>query len=231
MTFDDFMNRNITVKVEVYIVAKWGFYGFVFASIMSLVVTHFILYCHRMVIYSRSNNIEEAVNENGEQESIENGTLHNGDNGKVAIANLFPRRSHYGEKLFSLTSLVASFALLLSGACVLMFTFRYSIGSKKFQENFSLATIGIKVPQVSRYNPKRFGVRWMQLLYFILAIAAPLWNLILLFVLFFIPMQKRIQRHLLFLCEVTFAWGAAEVFIISAIFSVFQIPKFGTGTS
>jgi len=216
--------------VEVFIEPQWGFYGFVFASIMSLVVTHLILYRHRMVIYDKSGNLVEFDSKAQDRNSVENGTTHTDDNNEEETTNsLFPRRLYSNEKVFCLASLAASFALLLSGACVLMFTFNYSIGSKKLQEKFSLATIGIKVPQVSRYNPNRFGVRWIQIMYYILSIAAPLWNLILLFILYFIPMRKAIQRRLLFLCEVTFAWGAAEVFIISAIFSVFQIPKFGTG--
>lgn len=218
------------VLIEVFVVPKWGFYGFVFASIMSLLVTHFILYRHRLVIYDRRLHAEETLNHSQGQDCVENGTSNNDDNDDDIPNSLFPRRSHIKSKLVALASLLTSFALLLSGACVLMFTFAYSIGSKKSQEEFSLVMVGIKVPQVSRYSPKRFGVRWMQIMYFILSIAAPLWNLILLFILFFVPMRKRIQIRFLYLCEVTFAWGAAEVFIISAIFSVFQIPKFGTGT-
>ena len=213
-----------TVLIEVYIVPKWGFYGFVFGSIMSLLVTHFVLYRHIKVIYDSSF----VTNDTQFQNSVENGSSPDSDVENVS-RSLLHSRLYYKSNAYVLASLIASFALLLSGACVVMFTFHYSFGSQLLKETFSLTTIGIKLPQVSRYSPKRFGVRWMQIMYFILAIAAPLWNIILLFILYFIPMRKSLQRRLLFLCEITFAWGAAEVFIISAIFSVFQIPKFGTG--
>eukprot|EP00957_Ditylum_brightwellii_P058658 4448671-Ditylum_brightwellii.AAC.1 len=57
---------------DIYVVPKWGFFGFVFASICSLVVTHTILYRHRQVLYSKDCALDVRAVEGDEETSAKN---------------------------------------------------------------------------------------------------------------------------------------------------------------
>lgn len=85
---------------EVYIVPKWGFFGFVFASVFSLLSTHLIMYLHRRVIYP------EVYDES------------NGDDRKEA---LWRKTGRSPTVIVGL--LVATLGLLLAGCILTSFTF------------------------------------------------------------------------------------------------------------
>jgi hypothetical protein len=62
-----YITLHNTATLEVYMVAQWGFYGFVAATILSLVGTHVILYHHRRCIY-HSEFVRNAIRMNMSEE-------------------------------------------------------------------------------------------------------------------------------------------------------------------
>jgi len=210
MTITSNNGRDVT---ETFLVPKWGFYGFVFASILSLLVTHLILHLHRRVMYGKEDDMvkNEVRGAEGSVDSRRN----------LAAAAGTP------SPVVGLLTIVA-FVLMLGGSFLETFVFIYDKAGEHEERRFSLISIGTSVP-TSAKDPSLFGIRFIQAFYFILVLAAPLYNIVLFGYLYFMPMAARSRRRLLFLTEVTFAWGAIEVYFISAIFSVLQIPEFGTG--
>mmetsp|Transcript_1338 Transcript_1338/g.1866 ORF Transcript_1338/g.1866 Transcript_1338/m.1866 type:complete len:479 (-) Transcript_1338:119-1555(-) len=206
---------------DIYVVPKWGFFGFVFASICSLVVTHTILYRHRQVLYSKDYALDVRAVEGDEETSAKN----EADVNFSAKAPLFQKTGR-SPVLIALL-LVTTFVLLLVGSLVTSFTFTYQRGESYYEErDFSIANIGLYVADTA-LDANTFGIRFLQIIYFILAIVTPLENIVVFLVLYFVPMNGRLQRHVFFLSEITFAWSTAEVMMISAIFSTKQIPNFG----
>ena len=60
-------------------------------------------------------------------------------------------------------------------------------------------------------------------------VAAPLATNILLGLLLWIPLERNQLQRLFFCAESSFAWSGAEVFVLSTIFAVLEIPTFGEG--
>lgn len=203
--------RDVT---EIFLVPLWGFYGFVFASILSLSITHVILHLHRRVMYGQ----EEDMKKNERSNSISSA-----DSGR-GLGRTAPKRPTAAVGLL----LLAAFVLLMIGSFLETFVFIYEKVGEHEERRYSLISIGMSI-QSSAKDASQFGIRFIQAFYFILVLAAPLWNVVLFAVLYFKPMASRNQRRLMFITEITFAWGAIEVYFISAIFSVLQIPEFGTG--
>jgi len=102
---------------DIYVVPKWGFFGFVFASICSLVVTHTILYRHRQVLYSKDYALDVRAVEGDEETSAKN----EADVNFSAKAPLFQKTGR-SPVLIALL-LVTTFVLLLVGSLVTSFTF------------------------------------------------------------------------------------------------------------
>ena len=67
------------------------------------------------------------------------------------------------------------------------------------------------------------------MMYFLFAVVVTPWNSILVGILYVYPMVQSVKEKVFFLTEITFAWSALEVFLLSVIFSILQIPKFGNG--
>ena len=233
-------------STDVYIVPKWGFYGFVFASVASLLSTHLILHLHRKVIYPELYSNKGANNRGVSNKDDDSKVLvlpeAEFDNTDVvvadkddAIAPLWIKMGlSFKEALSIVLLLFIAFALLGTGCFLTSFTFTYEQGDPSSSaylyntRDFSIANIGFNVRNAA-ISPNSFGIGFVQFFYFVLAVVTPLENIVVLFVLYFVPMKDRIQRMLFFLAEITFAWGAVEVMMISAIFSVKQIPDFGSG--
>merc|ERR1712238_348781 len=63
--------RRRELMIEIIVVAQWGFYGFVVATMMSLLSTHVILHFHRRVHYHANTNTNNN-NINTSNDSIDN---------------------------------------------------------------------------------------------------------------------------------------------------------------
>lgn len=201
------------VSLEVLIVPKWGFYAFVAANMMSLMGTQAILYHHRRVQY---HSEEKKADEADEQASPEVET-------KVAIASQTKMK-------WPILLLVFVACMALHFAACALDIYEVSNTRRDVTESvaYSLFSIGTGIPE-SAADPSAFGIRWIQFMFMLFAVALPPWNTVLFAVLYFVPMAQKVKEKMFFLAEITFSWAAVEVLTVSVIFSILQIPKFGNG--
>ena len=198
------------VNLQVVIVPLWGFYGFVAASILSLIGNHIILYFHRYLIhhkYDKKNEIQQGADE------------------QLSHTESLAKTSHLPIPLIAVIQ-AGSCALQVAGFFVKIYEVIEERPAYNTIEAYSILRVGLDVPQ-STLEPDAFGIRWIQAMYFFLAVALPLANSVLFGILYIFPMSKLWQNHLFVLAENSFSWACVEVLMISAVFSVLQIPSFG----
>ena len=232
------------VTLEVLLVPKWGFYAFVGANMMSLLATQCILYQHRQIQYH--SKMEEMVAEQGEPaEQAERGEpaeqaekrepAEQAEKGEPAEHEQQPEEakvtvaSQSGTKEAVVVFLLVTCVVLHFVGCALeIFEVENTRGDESFVVSYSVFSIGKEIPGTQE-DPDSFGIRWIQFMYFLFAVALPPWTSILFAILYLYPMVPSVKEKVFFLSEITFSWAAVEVFVLSVIFSILQIPKFGNG--
>ena len=241
------------VTLEVLLVPKWGFYAFVGANMMSLLATQCILYQHRQIQYH--SKMEEMVAEQGEPaeqaergepaeqaekrepaEQAEKGEpAEQAEKGEPAEHEQQPEEakitvaSQSGTKEAAVVFLLVTCVVLHFVGCALeIFEVENTRGDESFVVSYSVFSIGKEIPGTQE-DPDSFGIRWIQFMYFLFAVALPPWTSILFAILYLYPMVPSVKEKVFFLSEITFSWAAVEVFVLSVIFSILQIPKFGNG--
>ena len=194
---------------------KWGFYGFVLATMLSLLGTQVVLYSHRCLTY---NDGDTVCRTDGEEVVLEELPL--GKQPLVATAEM---------RMFVMLLLLAStLALAIAGCVIDIFGVTKSQGGVTDATMYSVISVGSRVPSAS-LEPNSIGVRWIEAMYFFLGFALPMWTLILFAVLYLFPLTEQWQKRVFMLAEMTFSWSSFEVLMISIVFSVLQIPSFGSG--
>ena len=232
------------VTLEVLLVPKWGFYAFVGANMMSLLATQCILYQHRQIQYH--SKMEEMVAEQGDPaeqaekrepaEQAEKGEpAEQAEKGEPAEHEQQPEEakvtvaSQSGTKEAVVVFLLVTCVVLHFVGCALeIFEVENTRGDESFVVSYSVFSIGKEIPGTQE-DPDSFGIRWIQFMYFLFAVALPPWTSILFAILYLYPMVPSVKEKVFFLSEITFSWAAVEVFVLSVIFSILQIPKFGNG--
>lgn len=219
--------------IDIWILPKWGFFGFMLASVLSIFGTHVILHSHRSVqdrVKEDCDSLVCCVHQKDEEESFNENRLSSTAKGttqlwegKRTLANLTKT-----TPLKVLLPVVLTIALQMAGAFVKCFTFTYS-GVSNFTTQHSLVSIGSLIPG-SYTDPSNVLIRLVQAFYFILAIALPVYSCVLLLILFLWPFSTIREMHRLFiLTEIAFAWSSLDVYALSAVSSASQVPKFSTG--
>ena len=206
-----------TGSLDVYVTPKFGFYSFLFATIVSLVSGHAILFLHR-----RSTLPAIPVN-SGRYESLSTHVFDDKHGRGLLKMTRFFRRA-------VIIAIVLTLVLLVAGANLHSFHFTFNgvagvaLGESRVRE-FSLVSIGESIPQ-SIQNTSSFGIHMIKTTYFFFALAMPLVCLCSMLVLFVVPMRMRRQQQVFVLAEVTNAWSAIEVFVISILASLAEIGPF-----
>jgi uncharacterized paraquat-inducible protein A len=203
--------------VNVYTTPTFGFYSFLFATIMSLVIGHTMLFLHRHTL------LPKIPVYSGRHESLSRHIFEDKHGrGLVKLTRRFRRMIAF--------ALLLTFILICVGVNLKSFHFSFNgvagvaLGSGRTRE-FSLVTIGEHIPQ-SVQDPSKFGIHWIQTSYYFFALVMPLVCLLCLFVLFVYPMTIKQQQKIFVLAEVTNAWSAIEVFVIAIIASLAEISPF-----
>ena len=121
------------------------------------------------------------------------------------------------------------FVLYLAGCIVIIFSVsNYSRGSLVDTSLYSVMNLGGMLTE-SAVNGHLGMYVWLQIIWYLLGVALPLASSALSLVLLWAPLPRAQLENLYFAAEVVFAWSSAEVFVLSTIFAVAQIPKFGNG--
>jgi len=195
------------LTVDIVIVAQWGFYGFVVATMLSLASTHVILHYHRKVHYHQSTDTTTS--------------------GKAGIKEL--GKLSNGFIIVALASIFVSMALFIAGVIVESFEVTSTRGATSVTTAYSIASIGTSIPG-AYIDPDHAGTRFIQFMWFFLGVATPLLCSALFFALYAIPSLSKSTMEVIFAsAEITFAWSCAEVLFISTVFAVKQMPVFGDG--
>ena len=216
------------------IVGKWGFYGFVsfvlgqswhacstaqsllplvsqvFATMMSLLSTHYILYLHRKVHYHSHGEVALAGLEEEKR----------GLKALAGLSNTFLAAAG-GAILVSLVFYAVGFA-------VNIYQVTDTRGDVSFSVDYSVLSVGTSLPE-SQLNPHGVGVRFIQAMWFFLCVVMPLWCSFLFGLLYLLPLPRVWMEPIFFMGEIAFAWSCAEVLLVATIFSVLQMPTFGDG--
>ena len=131
---------------------------------------------------------------------------------------------------FIIIFLIASIGTLINGLCIKCFHFNiqgvtgYVLGDKH-EEVYSLISLGNSL-LLSVRDPKSLGIRIIQITFFFFAAIIPVASLFVLLALFCIPMTLSKQRTVFIIAEITNAWSATEVFLLSILAALWQLSEF-----
>jgi len=129
--------------------------------------------------------------------------------------------------------LVASIVLLVFGSYWISFEFQF-LGAAALAleyllqptyQSYSLITLGLSLPDASP-SPNDFGIRLVQVTFFVYALAMPLCHLLFLLFLWLVPLSRKSQRRIYYVTEIFNAWSANDVFVISVIATLLEIEQF-----
>jgi len=207
-----------------------GFYLFLIATILSLVMSHTMmaLYRHAEAWEQRQYARKEApavIAEGG-------GVL---ATSPVSAASAV--RSHsfkVGDRTITLTALcqlgvagllLLAIGLVFAGAYAQSFEFQYegAAGLVMPTSSFSLVSVGNAVSGGGQNN---FGIIFIQVCFITFAIGMPIAQLVVLFALWCCPLPLEQQRALHVTSEVFGAWSALDVFIVSIITALLELNQF-----
>jgi len=203
--------------LNVYVTPKYGFYAFLFATIVSLVSGHAMLFLHRRTM------IPSIPVYSGRYEALAKHVFDDKHNrGLVKLTKRFRRTIVF--------VLFLALVLICVGVGLKSFHFKFNgvagvaLGDDRVR-SYSLGSLGAHIPQ-SVQDSSSFGIYWIQTCYFFFALIMPMICLLSMFVLFLVPMTLKQQQKVFVLAEVANAWSAIEVFVIAIIASLIEIQPF-----
>lgn len=203
--------------VEVVVLPQFGFYGFLFATMVSLIATHVVLHFHRTSTGETSHNSNErfAVAEHAFEW-----------HGRHYTFNVFGR---WGMQVL----LWGTLAVIVGGSLVPSFRFDfrglagYALELLKLPTgaDYSLIDLGLSLPAAADKigDP---GLVLIQLIFFLFAFCIPLAHLALMAFIWHAPVTERVQRRLFTAAEILNAWSALDVFVVSLITALMEIRQF-----
>jgi len=90
---------------------------------------------------------------------------------------------------------------------------------------YSIVSLGLAVPSAA-LDANSFGIRFLQVTFFLFAVAMPFLHLGTLLVLWMCPLTAKAQRGIFIAAEVMNAWSALDVFVIAIIAALLEVRQF-----
>eukprot|EP00656_Telonema_subtile_P002700 TRINITY_DN1122_c0_g1_i1.p1 TRINITY_DN1122_c0_g1~~TRINITY_DN1122_c0_g1_i1.p1 ORF type:complete len:2329 (-),score=412.59 TRINITY_DN1122_c0_g1_i1:67-7053(-) len=207
------------IALDVIVQAGWGFYGFLLATISSLIVSHVCIAFHRAAVYGTPGEIEEQAKKDGTEEKLKL---------KEALMNhtfKVPRGYTWtvcGRIVVGFT-IVFTFVLILVGSVIDVYSFEFE-GATSFLplRSFSLYSTATAISKTD----DGFGIRAIQVTFILFGMIIPLIHMVSLLFLWIVPLSLRRQHYLFVITEVLNAWSALEVFVVSIICALLELPTF-----
>ncbi len=205
--------------IDSFVIPKDGFYTFLCATILSLVIGHTVTFLHR---YSMMPEI--LSNLESERHSLSNHVFET----KHPRQRLL-QMSNVGRGTWILFNLI-SVILLVIGVLEKCFIFEFKglaglvLGDER-EARYSLVSLGTSLP-LSVKGPSNFGIICIQWTYFFFALIMPFTCIIIVNIIFFFPMTLKNQNKLFVLAEICNAWSAIEVFLLSVFASMLELSQF-----
>ena len=206
------------LKADVFIVTKFGFYGFLFATMASLSMGSLVLWYHRYTT--------------GYIELEEGGPMVSLSEMKHRYGKLLVRSTERGRWVVTVTltltaafciwgSILPSFRFNIEGLAGMALELTPDVNPTTY---YSLISVGLTLPYAS-LDPNDIMLRWCQATYFIFSLICPLCYLAGLWMLWCKPMTLASQRTWFVMTEVFSEWAAMEVFVISIVACSAQIGQ------
>jgi hypothetical protein len=208
---------------DVFVNPEFGFYSFLLATCLSLLLGHGMLYFHRRESRYQQSDIPE-------DEMVLESIL---DHAFKVQANGSSLRLSRFFQVFLFSCCLVAMAFLQLGFGEPSFVFEIgglagmALGDKSKRTSYSLLSLGGAIPD-SVENPDNFGILFLQSAYYFYAVATPIACLLCLTLLFICPMSLSRQKSLLVVAEIANAWSAVEVFVLSICAALLQISTFAS---
>lgn len=215
--------------VDVVVEPGWGFYGFLIGTIISMSMSHFMTYYHR-----RATGQYDKLDTDVRKLALRNHAYKTRKSSHPSKFNTGqPRtvRCTIAGQVCVVFLLIVAMALLVAGSITTSFEFNFMgaidlvLPEDQVQADYSLLSLGEKLPQ-TQVNSNGFGIRSLQVVFYIFALAMPAIQLICLGVLWIVPMTLRTQFVIFVMMEVSAAWTSLDVFVVSVIAALVEIRQF-----
>lgn len=210
------VSDNFTI--DVYVIPASGFFFFLIATCISLVLGNVLLFYHRRVMYdSDTNTVVRPV--------------------KVSILNqgffLLSGRKRLSSfsQVFLLVLISTTLGMILYGFFQESFVFKIGgiagdvIDDDAALKKYSVFTLGLELTSSAQSNEVARLVL-LQGIYFFVTVLTPILSLTFTLILLYVPMEINSQKSALIVAEITRSWTATEVFIFSIFAALFQISAF-----
>jgi len=240
------------ILVGITVEEHWGFYSYILAAIISLVLGHAVIACHRRVVnmdkrellYGGVDLDKLTIPTNSQVESVCGHTFtvstkslpeqyrpEGFDEKNVLWAeNKTDLKMTFFGCLFVFLYLICTCVCVFCGISFMTVAFDfqglvgYLLKSASYVE-YSFITLGLGFPDSTGY-PNSFATRWLQVCFFLFGLGMPAAVLISSMVLWFVPMSRSAQMKMLVITEIFNAWTALDVFCVSIITGLLELPLF-----
>ncbi len=225
--------------IDLYVEADMGFYTFLWATMLSLVITHILLAVHRWL----SDEADKSHNNNHNAAAVivvaDDGDYYDDVTKRAPLFNVpfsfkgtRVRYTRFGAVLM-LVLMLSSLALVIAGALTDTFAFHFEgaagavfpYAGVQTDRAFSLISLALALPAAA-VDPNSFGVRSVQATFLLFAFVVPLCYLVALLLLWALTLRGREHSKLFHVVEVLRAWSAMEVFVLAVIAALTELEQF-----
>ena len=184
------------------------FFQKVVATMMSLLSTHVILHYHRKLHYHDKKNSTSITTSD---DNIEAGDKMSPDNGNDDDTGEKRGMKELGDLstgfiVLAVGSLVISMVCFLAGVITKTFEVTSTRGTTIVSASYSITSIGLAIPE-AYIDSNHAGTRFIQIMWFFLGVAMPIWCSVLFVALYTYPnFSKEWMERIFTMAEVAFAW-------------------------
>ena len=225
------LNQFVPVGgADVVVEPGWGFYGFLLATMISMSLSHFMTYYHRLATgqYGLLDADTRRMALRSHKFLTRDPTKKpkNDDGYEPRVVTCTP-----SGQMCVVFMLFVALVLLIVGALATSFSFHFmgaidiALPQEQVKADYSLISLGVKLP-TTQINENGVGIRILQIVFYLFAFAFPILQLVCLFILWQIPLTLRHQFVVFVIMEISSAWNSLDVFIVSVIAALVEIRQF-----
>ena len=233
---------NTPMKIGVEVAS--GFYVFMFAAVLSLLVTDIMVW---LLMYDTDSSYDaeymSLLDDTATQRERSDTKTRGGAKRSVVFAELSGSETTRLVRMAVVSAVcVATGAFGIYGAFTETFTLHYGgflfnttipnfpiVPSHAASVNFSIVDLGTKLP-ASVWNPGAWGVYTIVAVYLLLAVIVPFLIPILTLVLWVVPMWPKEQRNIHHALQFFTAWGSIDVMLLGILAARVELNTLVQGT-
>lgn len=213
-------------SIDLLVEGDMGIYSFLLATMVSLLITHILLACHRWL--AKKDSGAASVSQVSASTSTQAVCQVAYPSGRGTVV----QATGFGAVVVFLL-LVASLGLVTWGAVVNSFVFHFRGAAGALfpyagvvnDRSYSLVSLCMALPGAA-FNPESFGVRWVQATVLLFALVVPQLYLLTLIVMWVFKMKHVVHERFFIFAEILRAWSAMEVFVLSVIAALTELEQF-----